>query len=129
MSRKHRVVLGLTLLALLSVLSIGATAAQGESEPPEEHTLAAEGYGLALFGGWGSVDVHAVTFSVSNLALAGKIPVREATLAILLAFLANMVVKLAVTAWVGTRKLLLVVAGPLLAMMAAGVLAYLFWPN
>lgn len=76
----------------------------------------------------GSVDVHAVTFSASNLALAGKVAVRDATLAILLAFLANMVVKLSMIAWAATRKLFWVVAGPLLAMMGAGVLAYLFWP-
>jgi uncharacterized membrane protein (DUF4010 family) len=77
----------------------------------------------------GSVDVHAVTFTVSNLSLAGKVPVHEATLAILVAFLANMVVKISLTAWAGSRRLLLVVAGPLLAMMAAGILAYLYWPG
>jgi uncharacterized membrane protein (DUF4010 family) len=77
----------------------------------------------AILGG--TSDVHAVSLAVSALAASGGVPVREAVLAILLAFVANMVVKLSIVAWVGGRRLLATVAPPALAMMAAGVAAFL----
>ena len=74
----------------------------------------------------GTTSVNAVTFAVSTLAAGGSLPVRDAVLAILLAFLTNMLVKLGMIGWVGGHRLLLVVAPPMLAMMFAGVLAYIF---
>lgn len=74
----------------------------------------------------GATNVHAVTLAVATLASSGTLEVREAVLAVLVGFVANMIVKLILVAWVGGRPLLLVVAPPLLGMIAAGVLAYLF---
>lgn len=76
----------------------------------------------------GTTSVHAVTVAVSTLAASGELPVRKAVLAILLAFLSNMTVKLFLSGWVGGRRLLLAVTPPMVAMMLAGVLAYLFLP-
>ena len=73
----------------------------------------------------GASNVHAVTLAVSALAASGALGVEQAVLAILLGFLANMVVKLIMVGWVGGRRLLLITAPPLLAMMAAGVMAFL----
>jgi uncharacterized membrane protein (DUF4010 family) len=73
----------------------------------------------------GAANVHAATLAAATVAASGGITGREAVLAVLGAFLANMVVKLAVTGWIGGRGLLAAVAPPLLAMMTSGVLAYL----
>ncbi len=77
----------------------------------------------------GAGDVHAVTLAVSTLAATGGLPVRDAVLSILVGFLANMVVKIALAGWAGGRALLLAVAPPLLGMMAAGVLAFAVHPS
>lgn len=77
----------------------------------------------AVVGGAG--DVHAVTLAVSTLEAARTIAAREAVLAILAGFLANMVVKLSLTGWAGGRRLLAAVAPPLVAMMAAAAAAFL----
>ncbi len=77
----------------------------------------------AILGGMASV--HAVSLAVSSLVAGGTIPVREGVLAILVAFLSNVTVKLVLTAWAGGRRLLIAVAPPLLAMMVAGVLGFL----
>ncbi len=76
----------------------------------------------------GSASAHAVTLAVSTLAAGGLLGTREAVLAILLGFLANMTVKLVVAGWAGGRHLLLVVAPPMLGMMLAGVAAFLLIP-
>lgn len=73
----------------------------------------------------GTADVHAVTLAVSTLHAGGSVAPREAVLAILTGFLANMVVKLVLAGWVGGRRLLAAVAPPLLAMMAAAAAAFL----
>jgi uncharacterized membrane protein (DUF4010 family) len=75
----------------------------------------------------GAADVHAVTLAVSTLAAAGTLKESGAVLAILVGFLANMVVKISLAGWAGGRKLLVVVVPPLVAMMMAGVLAFLFF--
>ena len=59
MSTSHKLLGGLALLALVSALPLSVAFAQEEEEPPTEHTLTAEGYGLAEFGGWGVVEIHA----------------------------------------------------------------------
>jgi uncharacterized membrane protein (DUF4010 family) len=76
----------------------------------------------------GAFDVHAVTLAVSTLDAARAIDAREAVLAILVAFLTNMLVKLVVTGWVGGRRLLGAVALPLVAMMAAAIIGFLVSP-
>ncbi len=83
---------------------------------------------LSLSAIAGAANVHAVSLAVSTLAAGGSIGAREAVLAILLAFLANTLVKLGLSGWVGGRRLALVVAPPMVAMMAAGVAAYLMAP-
>jgi uncharacterized membrane protein (DUF4010 family) len=75
----------------------------------------------------GAADVHAVTLAVSTLAAGGALAERSAVLAILVGFLANMVVKISLAGWAGGRKLALAVAPPLVAMMAAGVAAFLLF--
>lgn len=76
----------------------------------------------------GTANVHAVSLAVSTLAAGGSIGTSEAVFAILLAFLVNTLVKLGLCAWVGGRPLALVVAPPMVAMMAAGVLVYVVTP-
>jgi uncharacterized membrane protein (DUF4010 family) len=74
----------------------------------------------------GTTDVHAATLAAATLASAGSIEPHQALLAILIAFLVNMAVKLGITAFVGGRRLLLIVAPPLLAMAGSAVAAYLW---
>jgi uncharacterized membrane protein (DUF4010 family) len=69
----------------------------------------------------GTNDAHAATLAASTLSAAGSIAPSEA----LLAFVANMVVKLAIVAFAGGRRLLATTAPPLAAMAAAAVAAYL----
>ncbi len=76
----------------------------------------------------GTANVHAVSLAVSTLAAGGSISMREAVLSILIAFLMNALVKLTLSGWVGGRRLAVVVAPPILAMMAAGTLAYFVAP-
>jgi uncharacterized membrane protein (DUF4010 family) len=71
-------------------------------------------------------DVHAATLVAATLATAGTIDARQALLAILVAFLVNMSVKLGIALTAGGRRLFFIVAPPLLAMTAAAVAA-LFW--
>ena len=77
----------------------------------------------AVIGGAG--DVHAVTLAVSTMAAGGSLDPGKAVLAILIAFSVNMVVKLGIVGWTGGKRLFLFSAPPLVAMVAAGVLAYL----
>jgi uncharacterized membrane protein (DUF4010 family) len=74
----------------------------------------------------GTTDVHAATLAAATLASAGTIDDGNALLAILVAFLVNMGVKLGIAAVVGGRRLFVIVAPPLAAMAAAAVVAY-FW--
>jgi hypothetical protein len=61
MSKGHRLMLWAGLLALLLAMPLGVAMAQETSEPEteQEHTLVADGYGLAQVGGWGRVDIRA----------------------------------------------------------------------
>lgn len=77
----------------------------------------------------GTVDVHAVTLGVATLAKAGSLSIREALLAILVAFLCNMAVKLGLVAWAGGRRLLLLAAPPMIAMAAAASAAFWLLPR
>ena len=73
----------------------------------------------------GTTDVHAVTLALSNLVASGDLGASDAMLAILVAFLSNMVVKMGLVAWAGGAWLLPRVWPPLIAMMAAAVAGYL----
>lgn len=72
----------------------------------------------------GTYDAHAATLAAATLSAAGSIPPREALLAILVAFVVNMAVKLAIVAVAGGRKLLVRVAPPLAAMAASAIAAF-----
>lgn len=72
----------------------------------------------------GTNDVHAATLAAATLSAAGSIQPREALLAILVAFVVNMIVKLSLVGFFGGRRLLAVVAPPLAAMVAAAVAAF-----
>ena len=72
----------------------------------------------------GAANVHAATLASATLAASGEVAPRDAVLAILGGFLANMVVKLAITGWFGGRSLLLTVAPPLIAMLTSAVLTF-----
>jgi uncharacterized membrane protein (DUF4010 family) len=72
----------------------------------------------------GTTDVHAVTLAVSSLAAAGDLGARDAVLAILIAFLTNMVIKMVLAAWAGGARLIPRVWPPLIAMMLAAGAAY-----
>jgi len=80
---------------------------------------------LVTAGLAGTTDVHAATLAAATLAASGTIQPAQALLAMLIAFLVNMAVKLGITATVGTRRLFFIVAPPLLAMAAAALGAYL----
>jgi uncharacterized membrane protein (DUF4010 family) len=73
----------------------------------------------------GTYDTHAATLAVATLSAAGSILPREALLAILAAFVANMAVKLTIVGVAGGRRLLFSVAPPLAAMVAAAVAVFL----
>jgi uncharacterized membrane protein (DUF4010 family) len=86
-----------------------------------------------LFGAYGVIataavagtnDVHAATLAASTLSAAGSIVPREALLAILVAFVVNMVVKLTIAGFVGGIHLLAIVGPPLVAMTAAAIAAF-----
>jgi len=62
MSKRGKLFLGLAVLALLMAFPLSMAFAQEET--PEEHTLTANGYGLAIAGGRGSMDIHAHGASV-----------------------------------------------------------------
>lgn len=72
----------------------------------------------------GTTDVHAATLAAATLSAAGSIVPRDALVAILVAFLVNMAVKLSILAIVGGRRLLAATAPPLLAMAAAAILVW-----
>jgi uncharacterized membrane protein (DUF4010 family) len=79
----------------------------------------------AAAGASGLVDIDAITLSALNLFGDGRVAARTATLAIWLAFAANVVFKLAVLFWYD-RRLAWRTLWPLAAAMAAGgaVLAF-----
>ena len=85
--------------------------------------LGPQGAILATIAG-GAADAHAATLAAVTLAVSGSMAPQDAVLAILGAFLANMTVKLTLAGWIGGRRLLLRVAPPMLAMMAAAAVAY-----
>jgi uncharacterized membrane protein (DUF4010 family) len=72
----------------------------------------------------GTYDAHAATLGAATLSAAGSIGPREALLAILVAFVVNMVVKLTIVGIAGGRRLLAAVAPPLAAMTAAAIAAF-----
>ena len=72
----------------------------------------------------GTNDVHAATLAASTLAVAGSISSHDALLAMLVAFVVNMGVKVAITGFAGSRQLLATVGPPLAAMTAAAVAAF-----
>ncbi len=83
------------------------------------------GYGaIATAAVVGTTDVHAASLATATLSAAGSIEPGQALLAILLAFLVNMVVKLTMLGIVGGRRLLVITAPPLAAMAIAAVAAY-----
>ena len=72
----------------------------------------------------GTTDVHAVTLAVATLVSGGSLPTTDGILALLTAFLANMVVKLALAGVGGGRRIFLLAGPPLAAMMAAAAIAW-----
>jgi len=95
--------------------------------------LAAAAVAGRVFGAYGVIvtaavagtnDVHAATLAAATLSAAGSIVAREALLAMLVAFVVNMIVKLTIVAMVGGRRLLVAVAPPLVAMTAAAIAAF-----
>jgi uncharacterized membrane protein (DUF4010 family) len=72
----------------------------------------------------GTNDVHAATLAASTLFAAGSIVAREAQLAIVVAFVVNMVVKMSIVGVAGGRRLFALTAPPLLAMTAAAIAAF-----
>ena len=73
----------------------------------------------------GTNDVHAATLAAASLSAAGSILPNEALLAILIAFVVNMAVKLTIAGISGGRRLLMIVAPPLAGMAASAVAAFL----
>jgi uncharacterized membrane protein (DUF4010 family) len=95
--------------------------------------LAVAAVASRLFGAYGVIataaiagtsDVHAATLAAATLSAAGSIATREALLAMLLAFVVNMAVKVTIVGIAGGRRLLLIVAPPLVGMTAVAAAAY-----
>ena len=72
----------------------------------------------------GTADVHAATLAAATLEAAGTVTARDALLAILIAFIVNMAVKLGIVAIVGGRRFLAITAPPLVAMAVAAAAEY-----
>ena len=106
------------VMAALFGLILAVTALAGRWLGPAGVIASA---GLAGIG-----DVHAATLAASTLLATGTIGVRDALIALLVAFLVNMSVKLGIVGVAGGRRLLLITAPPLAAMAAAAVGAYIF---
>jgi uncharacterized membrane protein (DUF4010 family) len=86
-----------------------------------------------LFGAYGVIataaiagtnDAHAATLAAATLSASGSIGPREALLAILVAFVVNMIVKVTIVGIAGGRHLFAIVAPPLAAMTAAAIAAF-----
>ena len=96
-------------------------------------TLASRLFGdagvLATAGLGGTTDVHAVTLAVSNLFEVGEIEASRAALAVLVAFTANMAVKLGLAAWAGGRAVAVRVWPTLVLMVLAGVGGWIARPH
>jgi uncharacterized membrane protein (DUF4010 family) len=73
----------------------------------------------------GTTDVHAATLAAATLAASGAIVPNTALLAILVAFVVNMAVKLGIAIVAGTRRLALLAAPPMVLMAASAVVAFL----
>ena len=73
----------------------------------------------------GTNDVHAATLAASTLATAGSIDRSDALLAIVVAFVVNMIVKVSIVGIAGGRRLFAICAPPLTAMAAAAIAAFL----
>jgi uncharacterized membrane protein (DUF4010 family) len=72
----------------------------------------------------GTNDVHAATLAAATLSAAGSIAPREALLAILVAFVVNMIVKMSIVGFTGGRRLLVLAAPPLLGMTLAAIAVF-----
>ncbi len=72
----------------------------------------------------GTNDVHAATLAAATLAVAGSISPHDALLAMLVAFVVNMIVKVTITGFAGSKQLLAIVAPALAAMTAAAIAAF-----
>jgi uncharacterized membrane protein (DUF4010 family) len=72
----------------------------------------------------GTNDVHAAALAAATLRAAGTIPAHDALLAILIAFVVNMIVKLTITGVSGGRRLFVIVAPPLAGMTVAAIAAF-----
>ena len=79
---------------------------------------------VAAAGLAGATDVHGATLAASTLAAAGSIGAEQALTAILVAFVANMAVKIGIVAFAGGRRLFPVAAPPLALMALAAAGAY-----
>jgi hypothetical protein len=64
MSRRHRLLLGMGMMALLVVFAAGTALADEQTDTLPDHTLTAEGYGLVQFHGRGTVDISGQGASV-----------------------------------------------------------------
>ena len=102
--------------AFAGVLAVAAVAGR---------TFGAKGV-IVTAGIAGTNDVHAATLAASTLAAAGSIAASDALLAILVAFVVNMIVKVTILGFAGGRRLLAICAPPLAAMAAAAIAAYLW---
>jgi len=73
----------------------------------------------------GTNDAHAATLAASTLSAAGSVAPGDALLAILVAFVVNMIVKVTIVGVAGGQGLLARTAPPLAAMTAAAIAAFL----
>ncbi len=76
----------------------------------------------------GLADMDAITLSTSQLAATGQLETGSAWRAILTAALSNIVFKTALVAALGSRRLLLVIAGIFALALAAGGAILWLWP-
>jgi uncharacterized membrane protein (DUF4010 family) len=76
----------------------------------------------------GTTDVHAVTLAVANLFRAGDVGGESAVSAVVVAFVANMAVKLTLSAWAGGRGVVARVWPQLLGMVVAALAGWWLLP-
>jgi len=76
----------------------------------------------------GCVDVDAITLSTAQLANQGRLSSQTAWRVILLATLTNLAFKTAVATLLGSARLLVRLALPMVAAVVGGIALFVFWP-
>jgi uncharacterized membrane protein (DUF4010 family) len=93
----------------------------------QKHFGTGGAYAVAAISGTTNLD--AITLSNAQLVTQGKLPEGVAWRAVLVAAIANLLFKLGAIAFLGHRRLLVMVTGAFAIHIATAILLMLFWPH